>query len=107
MSIKISSEGNYIYVKGYTYPIIQILKDNKFCFDSDKKIWYKWGFEPDMYYKLISIINSKPKSKRPVPPDSKRCVAICNSGFRCKLYKRKEEYCKIHDLKYNHGMKFL
>jgi len=107
MSINISSKGNYIYVKGYTFPITQILKDNNFCFNPDKKNWYRWGFDPDTYYKLASIINSKPQSKREPPPDENRCIAICSTGFRCKLHKRKEEYCKIHDLKYNHDMKFL
>tara|TARA_B100000780_G_C21126269_1_gene457096 strand:+ start:2347 stop:2670 length:324 start_codon:yes stop_codon:yes gene_type:complete len=107
MSIKISSKGNYIYVKGSTYHITHLLKENQFGFDPVKKQWYRFGFDPNIYYKLASIINSKPNSIRPIIPDEYRCIALCNNGFRCKLHKRKEEYCKVHDLKYNHDMAFL
>ena len=105
--MNISSNGNYIYVKGYTFPIIDTLKEYKFSFNYDKKIWYRFGYDPDTYYKLASIINNKPNTNRSIPPDHQRCTALCNNGFRCKLKRTKGHTCKIHHLKDKHNLTFL
>ena len=109
MTIQLISSGNYLYVEGYTFPIITILKENGFYFNKDKKRWEKFENDPVVYHELKYLLKNlnKRKTKKPILPDSIRCHGICKNGLRCNLKKRFGKYYKIHHIKYTENIDFL
>ena len=109
MTIKLISSGNYLYVEGYTFPIITILKEHGFYFNKDKKRWERFENDPEIYYEIKYFLKNlnKKKSKRAILPNNMRCHGICKSGIRCNLKKRFGDYCKIHHVKYTKNIDFL
>ena len=111
MPIKLTSTGNNIHISGYTFPIINIIKEYGFSYEPKKKRWTKNYFDPDVYHELEGILidfkYGKRRMKRPKVPDQLRCKGICKNGKRCSLKKRKDGYCKIHQLKIKDRVDFI
>ena len=105
--MRIYSKGNYMYVSGYSYPLQDKLKSHNFIFKEDNEIWTRWGYDPSIFYELVSLIRRKPKLARPIPSSLIRCEATNNKGGRCKHKRKKGKYCTIHHLKFNKNMHFL